>query len=103
MTNQRRRGRFGVLIEEQVLQQNHIPGDPFNDDGIPNDSQACLVCGCQSSEGLHILTRFLCTTCETSILKTEADHERYHYFVDRLRQLWRDMEKLLNEQQEQEF
>lgn len=92
-----------MLMEEQVVKQDQSPMKPSADDMPDGIAEVCLVCGNDAPHGLHILTRFICTTCEEAILQTPVEHERYHFFIERLSQLWVDFEQLIDNDVEQDF
>lgn len=47
----------------------------------------CMICGEWKEEGLTIVNRFLCLTCERELVRTEVDEARYAFFVRQMRQL----------------
>lgn len=51
----------------------------------------CVVCECQTSDGIHILSQFICADCEREMVLTEVDDELYAFFVARLRTIWKDL------------
>lgn len=52
---------------------------------------ACVVCERVGSEGIHVLSRFICADCEWEMVNTPVEDDLYHYFIERLRILWLDM------------
>lgn len=52
------------------------------------DTKTCIVCGESKLEGITIVTQFICMSCESDIVRTNAEDERYSFFVHRLRKLW---------------
>ena len=51
----------------------------------------CVVCERECAKGMHILSRFVCSDCESEIISTPVDDDLYEYFVERLRVLWCDL------------
>lgn len=51
----------------------------------------CVVCECQTAEGIRILSQFICADCEREMVGTEVDDELYEFFVVRLRAVWKDL------------
>lgn len=47
----------------------------------------CMICNEPDEEGIKILGQFICKSCETDILKTDVEDERYAYFVVQMRSL----------------
>ncbi|WP_371822879.1 sigma factor G inhibitor Gin [Cohnella sp. LGH] len=47
-----------------------------------------MVCGEPKDEGITIVTEFICTSCESEMVHTSAEDERYPFFVKQLKQLW---------------
>ncbi len=54
----------------------------------------CMICERECTEGIHILSQFICTDCEQDICRTNVDDDLYDYFVARLRALWGEMVRL---------
>jgi len=52
------------------------------------EPKTCIVCGQPKEDGITIITQFICSSCESEIVRTEAEDERYPFFVRQLRQLW---------------
>ncbi|TCS77950.1 sigma factor G inhibitor Gin [Tepidibacillus fermentans] len=48
----------------------------------------CVMCGHKEKEGIFIQGGFICDDCEEDIVHTEVEDEKYHYFVQQLKQLW---------------
>ncbi|MBB6692491.1 sigma factor G inhibitor Gin [Cohnella xylanilytica] len=51
-------------------------------------TRTCMVCGQPKEEGIQIVTEFICTSCESEMVNTKVEDERYPFFVRQLRQLW---------------
>ncbi len=92
-----------MLIEEQAIKQAKNPMKPSANDTPKDMAEICLVCGNQAQHGLHILTRFICTACEEAILQTPVEHVRYYFYIERLSQLWKDFEQLIDTDVVQDF
>ncbi|QMV42202.1 sigma factor G inhibitor Gin [Cohnella cholangitidis] len=52
-----------------------------------NERKTCIVCGESKEEGITVVTEFICTSCETEMVNTNADDEKYPFFVKQLKQL----------------
>ncbi len=92
-----------MLTEEQTIKQVENPMKPFANDTPGDREEVCLVCGNEALHGLHILTCFICTACEEAILQTPVEHERYHFYIERLSQLWADLDELIHTDVQQDF
>ncbi|WP_256762238.1 sigma factor G inhibitor Gin [Cohnella sp. WQ 127256] len=53
-----------------------------------NVVKTCMVCGEPKEEGMTIVTEFICTSCESEMVNTKVEDERYPFFVRQLKQLW---------------
>ncbi|WP_238162459.1 sigma factor G inhibitor Gin [Cohnella sp. AR92] len=47
----------------------------------------CIVCGQPKEQGIHIVNEFICLDCETEMVQTKVEDEKYPFFVHRLRQI----------------
>ncbi len=56
-----------------------------------DDVYVCMICECSCSNGIHILSQFICSECEEEIVNTSVEDDLYDYFVERLRALWLDL------------
>ena len=54
----------------------------------PTESKTCIVCERERKEGIMIVNAFICESCESEMVRTEVEDERYPHFVSRMRQLW---------------
>jgi hypothetical protein len=52
------------------------------------ETKTCIVCGEPKEEGMTIVTEFICTSCESEMVHTKVEDERYPFFVRQLKQLW---------------
>ena len=48
----------------------------------------CIICGERKSEGIHIVSEFICDACESEMVHTEVQEEKYHFFIHQLKQIW---------------
>jgi hypothetical protein len=55
---------------------------------IKDENKTCMVCGESKEEGITIVTQFLCSSCESEIVQTKVEDERYPFFVQQLKSLW---------------
>lgn len=47
----------------------------------------CIVCGQPKEQGIHIVNEFICLDCESEMVQTKVEDEKYPFFVHRLRQI----------------
>jgi len=52
------------------------------------ERKTCIVCGEPKDEGITIVTEFICNSCESTIVQTNVEDEKYPFFVKQMRQLW---------------
>lgn len=52
------------------------------------ETKTCIVCGQQKTEGITVVTAFICHSCESEMVQTKVEDERYPFFVRQLKQLW---------------
>ncbi|MMZ58333.1 Inhibitor of sigma-G Gin [compost metagenome] len=48
----------------------------------------CIICGEPKSEGIHIVSEFICDACEAEMVHTDVKEEKYHYFIHQMKQIW---------------
>ncbi|GBF78361.1 hypothetical protein PA598K_06992 [Paenibacillus sp. 598K] len=48
----------------------------------------CIVCGLEKTEGIHIVTQFICDSCEREMVRTDVKDEKYPFYIHQLKQLW---------------
>lgn len=48
----------------------------------------CIVCNQEKDEGIRIIDGFICTTCEIEMVQTDAQDEKYPFFIHQLRRIW---------------
>lgn len=53
-----------------------------------NERKICIVCGEPKEEGITVVTEFICTSCESEMVHTKVEDDRYPFFVRQMRQLW---------------
>lgn len=49
--------------------------------------QVCIVCNQPKTEGITIVSQFVCEECESEIVHTNADDAKYHFFIRQLKQI----------------
>ncbi|HJV45216.1 MAG TPA: sigma factor G inhibitor Gin [Bacillota bacterium] len=49
----------------------------------------CIVCGNKREEGITIWNSFICHTCEQEMVRTDVMDEKYSFFVEKMRNIWR--------------
>ncbi|CAI6084856.1 hypothetical protein COHCIP112018_04478 [Cohnella sp. JJ-181] len=52
------------------------------------ENRVCIVCGERDREGIRIMSSFICHPCESEMVNTPVEDQRYPYFVQQLKQLW---------------
>lgn len=52
------------------------------------ERKTCIVCNQLKEEGITVITEFICTSCESEMVHTKVEDERYPFFVRQLKQLW---------------
>ena len=52
------------------------------------ETRTCMVCGQPKEDGIRIVNEFICSSCESEMVNTKVEDERYPFFVRQLRQLW---------------
>lgn len=52
------------------------------------ETKTCIVCGQPKEVGITVVTEFICLSCESEMVRTDAGDEKYPFFVRQLRQLW---------------
>lgn len=59
-----------------------------DDAAVSEKNERCIVCGAADREGIRILARLICESCESEIVNTDVGDARYPYFIQQLRSLW---------------
>lgn len=52
----------------------------------------CIVCGKCTEDGIHICKQWICVDCESEIVKTDVEDEKYPFFIHQLRRLWYEVD-----------
>lgn len=47
----------------------------------------CIVCGQKKTEGITIVSQFVCEECESEIVHTNAEDTKYRFFIHQLKQI----------------
>ncbi|MCA0972740.1 sigma factor G inhibitor Gin [Halobacillus litoralis] len=55
------------------------------------ESACCSVCSKQTSEGIYVLSVFLCHDCEQEMVRTPVEDPKYQFFVDQMSKAHRSM------------
>ncbi|WP_166245765.1 sigma factor G inhibitor Gin [Paenibacillus turpanensis] len=50
--------------------------------------QPCIICGQVHSEGIMIIDQFICSACESEMVRTDVMDAKYPFFIRQMRQLW---------------
>lgn len=48
----------------------------------------CIICNEPKTEGIFIMSEFICDDCESEMVHTDADDAKYHFFIHQLKQIW---------------
>lgn len=48
----------------------------------------CIVCGKSGSEGITIVSEFICEACESEMVHTDVKDDKYPFFIHQLKQIW---------------
>jgi hypothetical protein len=54
----------------------------------PAETRICMICGEPKDEGIVIVSEFICHSCESEMVRTEVEDEKYPFFVRQMKQLW---------------
>ncbi|WP_237690988.1 sigma factor G inhibitor Gin [Paenibacillus caui] len=65
-------------MEEQIEQM----------DSEEQEANTCIICGQQKSQGITIVSEFICEDCETEMVRTDVKDDKYDYFIHRMKQIW---------------
>lgn len=49
--------------------------------------ETCVVCEQTKMAGIHLYTSFICTECESIMIKTDTSDPQYKYYVEKLRKV----------------
>ncbi|CAM4485083.1 sigma factor G inhibitor Gin [Paenibacillus tarimensis] len=52
------------------------------------DTRHCIICGQEKTDGIRIITEFVCETCESEMVRTDVKDDKYLFFVHQLKQIW---------------
>jgi hypothetical protein len=52
-----------------------------------NIEMPCIICGQLKSNGIRILSEFICEVCEAEMVQTDVQDERYPYFIHQMKQI----------------
>ncbi len=50
--------------------------------------QPCIICGREQPEGIMIIDRFICESCESEMVRTDVRDAKYPFFINQMRQIW---------------
>ena len=49
--------------------------------------RVCIICSQKKTEGITIVSQFVCEECETEIVNTNAEDVKYGFFIHQLKQI----------------
>lgn len=52
------------------------------------NQSTCIICGEPKTEGIHIVSEFICDACEAEMVHTDVQEDKYHFFVHRMKRIW---------------
>ncbi|XEC95009.1 sigma factor G inhibitor Gin [Paenibacillus tarimensis] len=55
---------------------------------VEQSRHTCIICGYDKEEGIHIVSEFICESCETEMIRTDVKDAKYPFFIHQLRQIW---------------
>jgi hypothetical protein len=47
----------------------------------------CIICGHLKTNGIRILSEFICESCETEMVQTDVQDVKYPYFIHQMKQI----------------
>ncbi|GIQ67253.1 inhibitor of sigma-G Gin [Xylanibacillus composti] len=47
----------------------------------------CIICSQLKRDGIHICTSFICTDCESELVRTDVLDDKYSFFIKQMRQI----------------
>jgi hypothetical protein len=48
----------------------------------------CLICEKQRLDGIHVCDQFICSICESEMVRTDVRDEKYHFFIHQMKRAW---------------
>ncbi|MCQ2011207.1 MAG: sigma factor G inhibitor Gin [Sporolactobacillus sp.] len=49
--------------------------------------EACLICGREDVEGIHICNQLICDSCQKKIVETDVTDWKYKFYMNKLAKL----------------
>ncbi|MCO7127701.1 sigma factor G inhibitor Gin [Sporolactobacillus shoreicorticis] len=49
--------------------------------------EACLICGQENVEGIHICNQLICDSCQKRIVETDVTDWKYKFYMNKLAKL----------------
>ncbi|MBP1932424.1 sigma factor G inhibitor Gin [Ammoniphilus resinae] len=56
---------------------------------MESSEKCCIVCGQKQVEGIAIWKAFICQSCEQEMVQTDVLDDKYPFFVERMKQIWK--------------
>ncbi|MDY0404085.1 sigma factor G inhibitor Gin [Virgibacillus sp. 179-BFC.A HS] len=47
--------------------------------------ETCGICEEKKEQGIHLYNMFICSECEYNMIHTEPREEKYHYYLQKLK------------------
>jgi hypothetical protein len=48
---------------------------------------SCIICGQMKTNGIRILSEFICEGCEAEMVQTDVQDVKYPYFIHQMKQI----------------
>lgn len=72
------------MPNERLLQEAGLAKVPAKE-----ELKTCMVCGRPQASGITVAEEFfICEACETEMVNTSVEDEKYPFFVRQLKPLW---------------
>ncbi|WP_274365819.1 sigma factor G inhibitor Gin [Paenibacillus thermotolerans] len=56
--------------------------------GRESTTLTCIICEQDRLEGITICEQFICSECETEIVKTDVRDAKYPFFISQMKRIW---------------
>ncbi|WP_350343702.1 sigma factor G inhibitor Gin [Proteinivorax tanatarense] len=53
----------------------------------------CILCSCQTKQGIKILESFICTKCVDLVSKAEVENPNYKDILFKMKKIWAEDDK----------
>ncbi|WP_199623824.1 sigma factor G inhibitor Gin [Paenibacillus alkalitolerans] len=52
------------------------------------EAAQCIICEQKRREGITICSEFICSDCETEMVRTDVKDAKYPFFISQMRRIW---------------